>query len=168
MFDLRFTDPRLAEGFTFRPGQFVELSVLGVGEGPFSLPSSPTRRGLLPARHQARRRAHGLPLRPHRRGGLGRHPRPARQRFSARAARGARRAAGGGRPRHGAAARDAALPDRPARPLRPGDPALRHPQPGAGAVPRGAGVAARGAATPRSCSRSTPPRGSRGAARWAS
>ena len=45
LFDLRFTDPRLAEGFTFRPGQFVELSVLGVGEGPFSLPSSPTRRG---------------------------------------------------------------------------------------------------------------------------
>jgi NAD(P)H-flavin reductase len=45
MFDLRFNDPRLAEGFTFRPGQFVELSVLGVGEGPFSLPSSPTRRG---------------------------------------------------------------------------------------------------------------------------
>ena len=65
MFDLRFTDPRLAEGFTFRPGQFVELSVLGVGEGPFSLPSSPTRRGffqlgILAAwnviRHQKRRR----------------------------------------------------------------------------------------------------------------
>lgn len=45
LFELRFHDPKLAEQFTFRPGQFVELSVLGVGEGPFSLPSSPTRRG---------------------------------------------------------------------------------------------------------------------------
>jgi NAD(P)H-flavin reductase len=47
LFDLRFTDSALADSFTFRPGQFVELSVLGVGEGPFSLPSSPTRRGIL-------------------------------------------------------------------------------------------------------------------------
>lgn len=45
LFDLRFDDPELARTFTFRPGQFVELSVLGVGEGPFSLPSSPTRSG---------------------------------------------------------------------------------------------------------------------------
>lgn len=45
LYELRFTDPVLAEAFTFRPGQFVELSILGVGEGPFSLPSSPTRRG---------------------------------------------------------------------------------------------------------------------------
>lgn len=45
LFDLRFQDPGLAERFTYRPGQFVELSVLGVGEAPFSLPSSPTRRG---------------------------------------------------------------------------------------------------------------------------
>ena len=45
LFELRFSDPQLAEAFTFRPGQFVELSVLGVGEAPFSLPSSPTRRG---------------------------------------------------------------------------------------------------------------------------
>jgi len=46
LFDLRFEDAELAADFTFRPGQFVELSILGVGEGPFSLPSSPTRRGL--------------------------------------------------------------------------------------------------------------------------
>jgi sulfhydrogenase subunit gamma (sulfur reductase) len=46
LFDVRFTDAELAERFTFRPGQFVELSILGVGEGPFSLPSSPTRRGI--------------------------------------------------------------------------------------------------------------------------
>jgi len=45
LFDLRFTDPVLADSFTFRPGQFVELGVIGVGEGPFSLPSSPTRKG---------------------------------------------------------------------------------------------------------------------------
>lgn len=46
LFDLRFTDHELAQTFDFRPGQFVELGVIGVGEGPFSLPSSPTRRGL--------------------------------------------------------------------------------------------------------------------------
>ncbi len=46
LYDLRFTDSALADSFSFRPGQFVELSVLGVGEGPFSLPSSPTRRGM--------------------------------------------------------------------------------------------------------------------------
>ena len=46
LFEMRFVDPVLADEFTFRPGQFVELSVLGVGEAPFSLPSSPTRRGI--------------------------------------------------------------------------------------------------------------------------
>ena len=45
LFELRFEDTDLAARFTFRPGQFIELSVLGVGEAPFSLPSSPTRRG---------------------------------------------------------------------------------------------------------------------------
>ncbi len=45
LFDLRFEDPDLARSFSYRPGQFVELSVLGVGEGPFSLPSTPTRPG---------------------------------------------------------------------------------------------------------------------------
>ena len=45
LFDLRFEAPELAERFEFTPGQFVQLSVLGVGEAPFSLPSSPTRRG---------------------------------------------------------------------------------------------------------------------------
>lgn len=45
LFDLRFTDPVLADNFDFRPGQFVELGIMGVGEGPFSLPSSPTRKG---------------------------------------------------------------------------------------------------------------------------
>ena len=45
LFELRFEDPSLAAAFSYRPGQFIELSVLGVGEAPFSLPSSPTRRG---------------------------------------------------------------------------------------------------------------------------
>jgi NAD(P)H-flavin reductase len=45
LFDLRFVSPELADRFTFQPGQFVMLSVLGVGEAPFSLPSPPTRRG---------------------------------------------------------------------------------------------------------------------------
>jgi len=47
LFDLRFSDSELARRFNWRPGQFVELSVLGVGEGPFSLPSAPTRPGIL-------------------------------------------------------------------------------------------------------------------------
>lgn len=47
LFNLRFEDPELAAGFSYRPGQFVELSILGIGEGPFSLPSSPTRSGVL-------------------------------------------------------------------------------------------------------------------------
>lgn len=45
LFELRFEDPTLAGSFSHRPGQFVELSILGVGEAPFSLPSSPTRKG---------------------------------------------------------------------------------------------------------------------------
>ncbi len=45
LYDIRFVDPALADAFTFRPGQFVMLSVLGVGEAPFSMPSPPTRRG---------------------------------------------------------------------------------------------------------------------------
>ncbi len=47
LYDLRFDDPDLAASFAYRPGQFIELSVFGVGEGPFSLPSSPTRPGIL-------------------------------------------------------------------------------------------------------------------------
>jgi sulfhydrogenase subunit gamma (sulfur reductase) len=45
LYDIRFVDPALADAFDFRPGQFVMLSVMGVGEAPFSLPSPPTRRG---------------------------------------------------------------------------------------------------------------------------
>jgi NAD(P)H-flavin reductase len=45
LYTFRFDDAELAERFTYRPGQFVELSILGVGEARFSLPSSPTRGG---------------------------------------------------------------------------------------------------------------------------
>ena len=45
LYDIRFVDPALADVFDFRPGQFVMLSIVGVGEAPFSLPSPPTRRG---------------------------------------------------------------------------------------------------------------------------
>ena len=44
-FTLRFRNPRDEEGFSFLPGQFVELSVFGFGEAPFCIASSPTRRG---------------------------------------------------------------------------------------------------------------------------
>jgi NAD(P)H-flavin reductase len=43
-YQLRFRDVREQEQFTFRPGQFLELSVFGAGEAPFCLASSPTRR----------------------------------------------------------------------------------------------------------------------------
>jgi len=38
-FALRFLDPKRWETFQYRPGQFVEVSVLGVGEAPFCLAS---------------------------------------------------------------------------------------------------------------------------------
>lgn len=47
LFQLRFLDERLTGGWTHRPGQFVELSVIGTGEAPISLASSPTRQGVL-------------------------------------------------------------------------------------------------------------------------
>jgi sulfhydrogenase subunit gamma (sulfur reductase) len=46
-FVVTFDDPQLRESFTYRPGQFVELSVFGVGECPIGIASSPTwREGL--------------------------------------------------------------------------------------------------------------------------
>lgn len=47
-FKLRLQDPQVQQSFTFRPGQFAEVSVFGVGEAPFCFASSPTRNdGLL-------------------------------------------------------------------------------------------------------------------------
>lgn len=44
---LVFQDEKVAEGFSFRPGQFVELSVAGEGEATFCLASSPEDKGFV-------------------------------------------------------------------------------------------------------------------------
>lgn len=45
LFQLRFEDEEVRRSFQHRPGQFVELSVIGTGEAPISISSSPTRAG---------------------------------------------------------------------------------------------------------------------------
>lgn len=40
-FTLRFSDTETEEAFSFRPGQFIELTVFGTGEAPFSITSAP-------------------------------------------------------------------------------------------------------------------------------
>src|SRR5512144_1063474 len=47
LFQLRFADEAFVSHWKHRPGQFVELSVIGTGEAPISICSSPTRRGIL-------------------------------------------------------------------------------------------------------------------------
>jgi NAD(P)H-flavin reductase len=47
MFQLRFTDEAVAKSWDHRPGQFVELSIIGTGEAPISISSAPTRKGVL-------------------------------------------------------------------------------------------------------------------------
>ena len=44
-FRVEFDDPKLREGWTFKPGQFVEVSAFGFGEVPISIASSPTLQG---------------------------------------------------------------------------------------------------------------------------
>ena len=46
-FTLAFEDKALADSFNYKPGQFVQVSLLGVGEAPISISSSPSRNGLL-------------------------------------------------------------------------------------------------------------------------
>lgn len=46
-FHFNFKDEKLREEFTFDSGQFGEYSIFGVGEAPFCVSSSPTRRGHL-------------------------------------------------------------------------------------------------------------------------
>lgn len=43
-FHFNFKDEKLREEFTFKPGQFGEYSIFGIGEAPFCISSSPTRR----------------------------------------------------------------------------------------------------------------------------
>ncbi|MCF7805524.1 MAG: FAD/NAD(P)-binding protein [Candidatus Marinimicrobia bacterium] len=47
LFLVRFDDPEIGDSFTYKPGQFMELSVIGTGESPISISSTPTRKGLL-------------------------------------------------------------------------------------------------------------------------
>ena len=47
LFQIRFAQEKIAKNFTYRPGQFVMLSVIGTGEAPFSISSSPTRAGII-------------------------------------------------------------------------------------------------------------------------
>ncbi|MFC1715072.1 FAD/NAD(P)-binding protein [Candidatus Poribacteria bacterium] len=44
---LEFDEEKMREGFSFTPGQFVELSVPGVGEATFCLTSSPRAKGYI-------------------------------------------------------------------------------------------------------------------------
>jgi NAD(P)H-flavin reductase len=46
-FKVVFCKDECREGFAYRPGQFAEVSVFGVGEAPFSITSTPTRPGFL-------------------------------------------------------------------------------------------------------------------------
>ncbi len=43
-FTLKFKNKKLQEKFTFTPGQFVQVSIPGVGEAPISISSSPTQK----------------------------------------------------------------------------------------------------------------------------
>ena len=46
-FDLCFLDKKDEDNFQFLPGQFAEISILGKGESPFGIASSPTEKGTL-------------------------------------------------------------------------------------------------------------------------
>ena len=46
-FKVKFEDKKLADSFTYKQGQFMQVSVLGVGEAPISITSSPSRKGFL-------------------------------------------------------------------------------------------------------------------------
>jgi len=46
-FHINFKDEKLREEFTFESGQFALCSVFGIGEAPFAISSSPTRRNHL-------------------------------------------------------------------------------------------------------------------------
>lgn len=46
-FRVKFADKKLAELFQYKQGQFMEISVLGAGEAPISITSTPSRKGFL-------------------------------------------------------------------------------------------------------------------------
>ena len=47
LFEFRFIDDCILEALRHEPGQFVELSLFGVGEAPISISSSPTKEGFI-------------------------------------------------------------------------------------------------------------------------
>ncbi|TFG08423.1 oxidoreductase [Candidatus Thorarchaeota archaeon] len=47
LFEFEFVEDRLRDLFDYRPGQFVQLSMFGIGEAPFSISSTPTRKGFI-------------------------------------------------------------------------------------------------------------------------
>ncbi|MCP4652714.1 MAG: hydrogenase [Candidatus Omnitrophica bacterium] len=46
-YKVKFKDQKIADSFDYKQGQFAEISVLGVGEAPISITSSPSRKGFL-------------------------------------------------------------------------------------------------------------------------
>lgn len=46
-FRVKFTDENLAKTFSYKQGQFMEVSLIGAGEAPISITSSPSRKGYL-------------------------------------------------------------------------------------------------------------------------
>src|SRR3989304_6269255 len=44
VFKIVFDDEERRNNFSFKPGQFVELTVFGLGEAPFSIVSNPANR----------------------------------------------------------------------------------------------------------------------------
>ena len=47
LFEFRLIDERIRNAFSHEPGQFVEVSIFGIGEAPISISSSPTKRGFI-------------------------------------------------------------------------------------------------------------------------
>ncbi len=47
LFEFRLVDERVRDAFSHAPGQFVEVSIFGVGEAPISISSSPSKRGFI-------------------------------------------------------------------------------------------------------------------------
>ena len=47
LFELRLIDESVREAFQFDAGQFVELSIFGVGEAPISISSAPSKQGFI-------------------------------------------------------------------------------------------------------------------------
>lgn len=44
-FTIAFTDPSVQSTFSYQPGQFMEISLLGIGEAPISITSAPSMKG---------------------------------------------------------------------------------------------------------------------------